>query len=100
MLQQGFLDEVRALRARGDLSTDMPSVRCVGYRQAWDFLAGDIDHRTFVDRGVAATRQLAKRQLTWLRKWPDVRWLDRPDPQSVVDTLKTSGVSSTFTMNH
>ncbi|HET8849855.1 MAG TPA: tRNA (adenosine(37)-N6)-dimethylallyltransferase MiaA [Marinobacter sp.] len=100
MLQQGFLDEVRALKARGDLNTDMPSVRCVGYRQAWDFLSGDIDHSTFVERGVAATRQLAKRQLTWLRKWPEVQWLDRPDPQAVVETLKKSGVPSTFMMNN
>ncbi|MEC7816404.1 MAG: tRNA (adenosine(37)-N6)-dimethylallyltransferase MiaA [Pseudomonadota bacterium] len=97
MLKQGFVDEVRALKARGDLNTDMPSVRCVGYRQAWDFLSGDIDHSTFVDRGVAATRQLAKRQLTWLRKWPEVQWLDGPDPQSVVDTLKKSGVPTTLT---
>jgi tRNA dimethylallyltransferase len=74
MLDAGFLDEVRALRARGDLAPGMPSMRCVGYRQAWAYLdaieAGERDaaRRTrFVDEAIAATRQLAKRQLTWLR---------------------------------
>lgn len=66
MLEQGLLDEVRALRRRGDLHPGLPSMRCVGYRQAWQALdEGRLD--TLVERGVAATRQLAKRQLTWLR---------------------------------
>lgn len=71
MLAQGLLDEVRALRARGDLHAGLPSMRCVGYRQAWaaldEGLAGDDLHATVRERGIAATRQLAKRQLTWLR---------------------------------
>jgi tRNA dimethylallyltransferase len=70
MLAQGFLDEVRALRARRDLHAELPSMRCVGYRQAWEALAelaGDALHATVRERGIAATRQLAKRQLTWLR---------------------------------
>ncbi|TNE71568.1 MAG: tRNA (adenosine(37)-N6)-dimethylallyltransferase MiaA [Gammaproteobacteria bacterium] len=75
MLDAGFLDEVRALMVRGDLHPDLPSMRCVGYRQAWGYLAGEYDYDTFVSKGVAATRQLAKRQLTWLRKWSDVEWL-------------------------
>jgi len=77
MLEAGLLDEVRALRARGDLDPSMPSMRCVGYRQAWRYLddleAGDrgqARRRRLVDEGVAATRQLAKRQLTWLRAMP------------------------------
>jgi tRNA dimethylallyltransferase len=66
MLQRGLLDEVRALRARGDLHAALPSMRCVGYRQAWQALdSGDIGELR--ERGIAATRQLAKRQLTWLR---------------------------------
>ena len=96
MLEAGFLDEVRALMARGDLSPDLPSMRCVGYRQAWDYLSGNEDYDSFVAKGVAATRQLAKRQLTWLRKWRDVHWLDSADPQVVLDTLKKSGLHTTF----
>ena len=67
MLQHGFLEEVRKLRARGDLSIDLPSMRCVGYRQAWEALDGTLPMAELRDRGVFATRQLAKRQLTWLR---------------------------------
>ncbi len=96
MLEAGFLDEVRALMARGDLDPDLPSMRCVGYRQAWDYLAGNTDYQTFVDRGGAATRQLAKRQLTWLRKWQDVHWLTTADPLLVLETLKNSGLRATF----
>ncbi|MDO4641542.1 MAG: tRNA (adenosine(37)-N6)-dimethylallyltransferase MiaA [Neisseria sp.] len=69
MLEQGFLNEVQALQtAYPTLNPDTPAMRCVGYRQAWDYLAGRSDYDTFVERGIAATRQLAKRQLTWLRK--------------------------------
>ncbi|MDX5386694.1 MAG: tRNA (adenosine(37)-N6)-dimethylallyltransferase MiaA, partial [Marinobacter sp.] len=96
MLKAGFLDEVRALMKRGDLNPDMPSMRCVGYRQAWDYLTGSCDYQTFVDKGVAATRQLAKRQLTWLRKWPNVHWLNAGNPQVVVNALKKSGLGTTF----
>ena len=77
MLEQGFLDEVRALRARGDLHLDLPSMRCVGYRQAWEALDGletdparPLDLAGLRERGIAATRQLAKRQITWLRSMP------------------------------
>lgn len=76
MLESGFIEEVAALRARGDLHLDMPSMRCVGYRQVWQYLDGDFDYQTMIEKGVAATRQLAKRQLTWLRSWPDLHWLD------------------------
>jgi tRNA dimethylallyltransferase len=67
MLAHGFLDEVKNLRARGDLHMDLPSMRCVGYRQAWEALDGKLPMAELHDRGVFATRQLAKRQLTWLR---------------------------------
>ena len=67
MVAAGLLEEVRALRARGDLHTDLPSIRSVGYRQVWAHLDGDGDLQAMHDRAVAATRQLAKRQLTWLR---------------------------------
>jgi tRNA dimethylallyltransferase len=67
MLAQGFLEEVSALRQRGDLSVDLPSMRSVGYRQAWTYLEGQGTHAEFRAAAIAATRQLAKRQLTWLR---------------------------------
>ncbi|RQP25874.1 tRNA (adenosine(37)-N6)-dimethylallyltransferase MiaA [Piscinibacter terrae] len=69
MLDHGFIDEVKRLRARGDLTPELPSMRCVGYRQAWEAL-DDGDLSTLRDKGIAATRQLAKRQLTWLRSMP------------------------------
>ncbi len=67
----GLLDEVATLRARGDLHTGLPSIRCVGYRQAWDYLDGRITRDALREQGIAATRQLAKRQLTWLRGMND-----------------------------
>jgi tRNA dimethylallyltransferase len=70
MLQSGLLDEVKALRARGDLHLDLPSVRCVGYRQTWEMLDGVFPTSELQERCVAATRQLAKRQITWLRSMP------------------------------
>ena len=72
MLRDGLIDEVRALRARGDLNDALPSMRCVGYRQVWQAL-DDGDLSAVAERGIAATRQLAKRQLTWLRSMPAVR---------------------------
>lgn len=75
MLEQGFQHEVQQLLDRGDLHENLPSIRCVGYRQMWDYLQDNIDYQLMVNQGVAATRQLAKRQLTWLRSWPDLHWL-------------------------
>jgi tRNA dimethylallyltransferase len=80
MLAQGFLDEMRRLRARGDLHPDLPSMRAVGYRQAWDHLDGLTSAAEFRDRGIFATRQLAKRQITWLRGELDARVLDPERP--------------------
>ena len=76
MLAAGFLDEVRALRADPRLHADLPAMRAVGYRQAWRHLAGETDAAGFREQALAATRQLAKRQLTWLRGRPELRWLD------------------------
>lgn len=71
MLEQGFLDEVRQLRQRGDLHPDLPSMRCVGYRQAWEHLDGSCSYDEMRELGIIATRQLAKRQITWLRSIPE-----------------------------
>lgn len=76
MLAQGFLDEVRGLRSDPRLHPDLPSMRAVGYRQAWQHLDGSTDAATFRDQAIFATRQLAKRQLTWLRAQPELRWFD------------------------
>lgn len=76
MLECGFIGEVEGLRARGDLGLTLPSMRAVGYRQIWQFLDGEFDRATMIDKAVAATRQLAKRQLTWLRKQPSKKAFD------------------------
>ncbi|WP_105167525.1 tRNA (adenosine(37)-N6)-dimethylallyltransferase MiaA [Pseudoalteromonas sp. T1lg23B] len=87
MLDQGFKNEVLALYRRGDLHPDLPSIRCVGYRQMWEHLAGDCDYDQMIFKGIAATRQLAKRQLTWLRGWPDVTWLETNEQQNLQRVL-------------
>ncbi|MDO9636181.1 MAG: tRNA dimethylallyltransferase, partial [Thiobacillus sp.] len=76
MLAEGLLDEVKALRQTYALMADLPAMRAVGYRQAWACLEGEIDLGALREQGIAATRQLAKRQLTWLRSWPDAVVLD------------------------
>lgn len=83
MLAAGFLDEVKALRARGDLSPDLPSMRSVGYRQAWEALDGTWPMAELRERGIAATRQLAKRQITWLRSMKDRRVIAAEAPDAI-----------------
>lgn len=83
MLDAGLVAEVEALRARGDLDRDLPAIKAVGYRQVWDYLDGCYGYDEMVAKGIAATRQLAKRQFTWLRRWPDLHWLDSDDPARV-----------------
>jgi tRNA dimethylallyltransferase len=75
MLEQGLIEEVQALKSRGDLHGDLPAIRAVGYRQVWDYLNGELSKTEMTERGIIATRQLAKRQLTWLRGWPDLNWV-------------------------
>jgi tRNA dimethylallyltransferase len=90
MLNQGLLEELRSLREKYPLHPNMTSMRCVGYRQAWEYMEGEITEAELLEKGIAATRQLAKRQLTWLRSTPDIIELDclAPDlPQRVLDTL-------------
>jgi tRNA dimethylallyltransferase len=97
MLAAGFLDEVRALRARGDLHPDLPSMRCVGYRQAWEAL--DAHGETLsapqlaelLDRGIFATRQLAKRQITWLRSMPERVVVPCDAPDALAQVLQWAG---------
>ncbi len=91
MVVQGFEQEVIALKKRGDLHEDLPSIRCVGYRQMWQYLNGEYDHKEMIFRGVCATRQLAKRQLTWLRNWPDLHWLTTDDDENLSQVLAAVG---------
>jgi len=94
MMHDGLLEEVRALRARGDLTAEHPAIRAVGYRQLWAHLAGGYSLETAVERAVAATRQLAKRQMTWLRSMSNIRALDPYDVQSFVGAREClTGVS-------
>lgn len=86
MLANGFLDEMHTLRARGDLDASMTAMRCVGYRQAWDYLDGLCSYDEFVEKGQAATRQLAKRQLTWLRSTPNLKAFSESSP--LIEFLK------------
>jgi tRNA dimethylallyltransferase len=94
MLAAGLLDEVRALRARGDLSPDLPSMRCVGYRQAWEHLNGEFDAQGLRERGIAATRQLAKRQLTWLRSMPQRQVVPCDAPDALAQLLRAVEASA------
>ena len=101
MLEAGFLAEVSALFARGDLSAANPSMRCVGYRQLWRHLAGECSMEIATQKGIIATRQLAKRQLTWLRRRPNARWMDSVHPDVAMDVksalaerIENSGLSS------
>ena len=76
MLETGLVEEVEGLFRRGDLHPGLPSIRAVGYRQVWQYLAGELDREAMVERGIIATRQLAKRQFTWLRSETEVDWFD------------------------
>ena len=91
MLDQGFLDEVLALRSRGDLHAGLPSIRAVGYRQVWDYLDDKLTYAEMQERGIIATRQLAKRQFTWLRSWDDLNWLDSLACDNLPRALKYLG---------
>lgn len=88
MVEQGFVGEVEMLRERGDLHPELPSMRAVGYRQVWNHLDGACTHEEMVQLGVIATRQLAKRQLTWLRGWKDVHWLESSTCDNLPRALK------------
>ena len=93
MLADGFIEEVQALFGRGALDPSMPAIRSVGYRQIWDYLAGLDDYERMQEKALAATRQLAKRQLTWLRSWPELKVLDSEMSQITENCLKLVNVA-------
>jgi tRNA dimethylallyltransferase len=96
MLAAGFLDEVRRLRERNDLHAEHPSMRAVGYRQVWRYLAGQCGFDEASEQAIAATRQLAKRQLTWLRARQRAKWFDSAHPDvadRVLSALSEGGIS-------
>jgi tRNA dimethylallyltransferase len=84
MMTSGFVDEVLRLRSREDLSPNLPALRSVGYRQIWGHLAGEYDLSEAVRLGIIATRQLARRQLIWLRAMPKINWFDSLDATATV----------------
>jgi tRNA dimethylallyltransferase len=90
MLELGFQQEVEKLRTRSDLHLDLPSMRCVGYRQMWQYLDGQIEYQAMLEKGIAATRQLAKRQLTWLRGWEKIHPLDTFNKDNLTNVIKLS----------
>jgi tRNA dimethylallyltransferase len=92
MLELGLIGEVRGLRERFELNASLPSMRAVGYRQTWQYLDGELSLAELREKGIAATRQLAKRQLTWLRSWPEVKTFDCLDDQ-VLEQLSAYIVS-------
>jgi tRNA dimethylallyltransferase len=94
MLEEGLVEEVQALRSRGDLNHQLPSIKSVGYRQVWQYLDGEIDYDAMVEKSIIATRQLAKRQLTWLRSWPSLQSLRDSSTQSVHHVLKYMDATS------
>ncbi len=87
MLTQGVIPEVEKLFSRKDLTADLPAIRSVGYRQIWSYLSGDLSYEEMQERSIIATRQLAKRQLTWLRSWEDSHWYASEDEQRVEKIL-------------
>lgn len=87
MLERGLVDEVGLLFNRGDLHTSLPSMRAVGYRQVWQYLAGELAYNTMVEKAIVATRRFAKRQLTWLRAERDVVWFDSSDKNILTKIL-------------
>ena len=98
MLEQGLVAEVERLRQRSDLHVGLPSIRAVGYRQVWDHLDGKLDAVQMQERGIIATRQLAKRQFTWLRGWQqNVHWLDSADCDNLPRALKYLAAVSILT---
>jgi tRNA dimethylallyltransferase len=90
MMSAGFMDEVRQLKARGDLHADLPSMRCVGYRQAWEGLDAGWSEAEICERGIFATRQLAKRQITWLRSMPGRQVVAADAPNALTQVLRTA----------
>jgi len=90
MLDQGFVEEVRDLRLRESLSSDLPAMRAVGYRQVWHYLDGGLAYAEMVDQGIIATRQLAKRQYTWLRGWTALQQIDTPNIAQALKILQSS----------
>jgi tRNA dimethylallyltransferase len=87
MLAEGLVEEVKKLFARDDLTLNTPAIRSVGYRQVWEYLLGNITYEAMREKGIIATRQLAKRQLTWLRSWPGLHWFDSEAPDLMAQVV-------------
>ena len=87
MLERGFVEEVVALKSNSCNHRELPAMRAVGYRQIWSYLDGDIDYHNMIRTSIFATRQLAKRQYTWLRNWENMIFMDKPDLTEVLKII-------------
>ncbi len=96
MLDDGFIDEVRVLHERRDLHEELPSIKAVGYRQIWQYLGGKLDFDAMWEKAITATRQLAKRQLTWLRSWEDLQKIDGPQVDEALKLLQSIRILNDF----
>ena len=92
MLEEGFVEEVRALFERGDLNSELPSMKAVGYRQIWSFLVNELSYEEMVERAIVATRRLAKHQYTWLNAWQGLHVIVRPESTEVLKIPEVSTI--------
>lgn len=94
MLDNGFIEEVRAFYARPDIHADLPSMKSVGYQQAWQYLAGQISHEQMIEHAINATCQLAKRQRTWLRQWPNLQRINASSTKNINEIMHLIKISA------
>jgi len=94
MIKDGFIEEVEHLREKYDLNAELPSIKSVGYRQVWQYLEGEVDRKVMQERAIIATRQLAKRQFTWLRGWSNLREIPLPEVNEALKIIQASSILS------
>lgn len=94
MIKDGFIEEVEHLREKYDLNAELPSIKSVGYRQVWQYLEGEVDRKVMQERAIIATRQLAKRQFTWLRGWSNLREIPFPEVNEALKIIQASSILS------
>ena len=94
MIKDGFIEEVEHLREKYDLNAELPSIKSVGYRQVWQYLEGEVDRKAMQERAIIATRQLAKRQFTWLRGWSNLKEIPFPEVNEALKIIQASSILS------
>ena len=94
MIKDGFIEEVKHLREKYELNAELPSIKSVGYRQVWQYLEGEVDRKAMQERAIIATRQLAKRQFTWLRGWSNLKEIPFPEVNEALKIIQASSILS------